>query len=158
MQEKSCCTFLPYHYMTARLNEIQFVPFIDARLQAGFPSPANDYLEEAINLHAEIVKHPLSTFIFTSTGDSMTGAFIPPNACLVIDRSIIPKNGDIVLAVLQGEFTVKYYERTEFKCWLAPANNKYKRMEITEEMEMSVWGVVIRILIDPKDVRYVRPS
>ena len=101
-----------------------FIPFIDLRVQAGFPSPANDYLEESINLNEEFIKHPLSTFIFTSTGDSMIDAFIPQKACLLIDRSIVPKSGDIVLAVIQGEFTVKFYERTEFKCRLVPANKK----------------------------------
>jgi DNA polymerase V len=133
------------------------IPFIDARVAAGFPSPANDYLENAIDLNEEFIQHPLSTFIFTCSGDSMIGAFIPPKACLLIDRSVVAKSGDIVLAVVNGEFTVKYYERTAFKCRLVPANPAYKTIDITEEMEMQVWGVVIKIIIDPKDTRYVRP-
>ena len=135
----------------------KLIPFFDARVPASFPSPANDYLEETINLNEEFIKHPLSTFIFTSEGDSMIKAFIPPKACLLVDRSVTPKNGDIVLAVVNGEFTVKYFESTEFRCRLIPANEKYKPMEITEEMQMLVWGVVIKIIIDPKDVKYVCP-
>jgi DNA polymerase V len=133
------------------------IPFIDSRIPAGFPSPANDYLEETIDLNEEFINHPLSTFIFTSEGDSMIKAFIPPKACLLIDRSIIPKTGDIVLAVVNGEFTVKYFEKSAFKCRLLPANEKYKPIEITEEMQMQVWGVVIKIFIDPKDIKHVRP-
>jgi DNA polymerase V len=123
---------------------------------AGFPSPANDYLEERISLDKEIIKHPLSTFLIQSEGDSMINAFIPPKARLLVDRSITPKNGDVVLAVLNGEFTIKYLRKNNFKCWLVPANSKYREIEITEEMNMQVWGVIIQILIDPNDTRCLR--
>lgn len=134
-----------------------YIPFVDARISTGFPSPANDYLEKSIDLNVEFIMHPLSTFIFTTEGDSMKDAFIPSKACLLIDRSLIPKTGDIVLAVLDGEFTVKYYERSETHCRLVPANKKYNAVEITQEMEMQVWGVVIKIITDPKDLKYVCP-
>jgi DNA polymerase V len=143
--------------MTVQLPLKAKIPFIDAAVPAGFPSPATDYLETAINIHEEFVPHPLSTFLFTSSGDSMLDAFIPPKAFLLVDRSLVPKTGDIVLAVLQGEFTIKFYERTEKRCRLLPANKNYKPIDITEEMEMQVWGVVTKIIIDPKEVRYVRP-
>lgn len=129
------------------------LPIYRCKVKAGFPSPANDYLEERIDLNKEIIKHPLSTFIIECEGDSMINAFIPPKSRLVIDRSITPKNGDIVLAILNGDFTVKYLKKNQFKCWLIPANSKYKEIEITPEMEMQVWGVVIQILINPTDTR-----
>ncbi len=129
------------------------LPLFKCKVKAGFPSPANDYLEERIDLNQEIIKHPLSTFIIDCEGDSMINAFIPPKARLVIDRSLIPENGDIVLAVVNGEFTVKYLKKNQLKCWLIPANSKYKDIEITPEMEMQVWGVVIQILIHPNDTR-----
>lgn len=129
------------------------LPFFSTKVKAGFPSPANDYLEERIDLNKVIIKHPLSTFIVECEGDSMVNAFIPPKAKLVVDRSVKPKNGDIVLAIINGEFTVKYLKQNEFKCWLMPANKKYPEIQITPEMEMQVWGVVIHILIDPKDTR-----
>lgn len=141
--------------MTLLPQQRILIPFIDSRVPAGFPSPANDSLEEGVDLNEEFIKHPSSTFIFTTTGDSMINAFIPPKSCLLIDRSITPKNGDIVLAVVTGEFTIKYFEKTELRCRLVPANEKYKPIEITEEMQMQVWGVVTRIFIDPKDVKYV---
>lgn len=133
----------------------RLIPFYDIRVPAGFPSPANDYLEKAIDLNDAFIKHPLSTFVFTTEGDSMTGAFIPTKSCLLIDRSVTPKNGDIVLAVVSGEFTVKFFEKTEFRCRLLPANDKYSPIDITEEMQMQVWGVVIKIIIDPKDTKNV---
>ena len=129
------------------------IPYIDFKIPAGFPSPANDYVEERIDLNKEFIKHPLSTFIIDSSGDSMINAFIPPKAKLIIDRSLTPKNGDIVLAVVNGEFTIKYYKKNEFKCWLVPANSKYKETEINGDMEMQIWGVVTLILSNPNDIK-----
>lgn len=134
------------------MNEL-LIPAISASVKAGFPSPAADYSEERIDLNKELVAHPLSTFVIESEGDSMIDAFISPRARLVVDRAVTAKNGDIVLAVLNGEFTVKYLKKNEFKCWLIPANKKYPEIEIKGEMEFQVWGVVTRIIIDPKDTR-----
>lgn len=127
--------------------------YYNIQVPAGFPSPALDYLEERIDLNKEFIKHPLSTFIIECEGTSMINAFIPPKARLVIDKSITPKNGDIVLAVVNGEFTVKYLKKNDYKCWLVPANKKYRELEVTPEMNMQVWGVVTAILINPNDVK-----
>ena len=135
------------------LKQEDGIMYYRANVPAGFPSPALDYLEERIDLNKELIKHPLSTFIVDCEGTSMINAFIPPKARLVVDKSITPKNGDIVLAVLNGEFTVKYLKKNEHKCWLVPANKKYKEIEITAEMNMQVWGVVVAILINPNDVK-----
>jgi DNA polymerase V len=110
----------------------------DSKVQAGFPSPAMDYMQERIDLNKEFVPHPLSTFIIESTGYSMINAFIPPKARLIVDRSITPRNGDIVLAVINGEFTVKFLKKNNHKCWLVPANSKFQEIEITPEMDMQV--------------------
>lgn len=129
------------------------LPYYQISVKTGFPSPANDYTEERIDLNKEFIKHPLSTFIVSCEGDSMKDAFIPPKAKLIIDRSITPKNGDIVLVVINGEFTVKYLKKNDYKCWLIPANRKYREIEITPEMDMQVWGVVIFVIINPTDTR-----
>ncbi|HZG23858.1 MAG TPA: translesion error-prone DNA polymerase V autoproteolytic subunit [Chitinophagaceae bacterium] len=120
-------------------------------VKAGFPSPAADYMEERIDLNAEYIKHPLSTFLVDCEGDSMINAFIPPKAKLIVDRSLTARNGDVVLAVVNGELTVKYLRKTDFKCWLVAANVKYNDIEITEEMNMQIWGVVTTILISTKE-------
>jgi DNA polymerase V len=127
--------------------------YYSGSVKAGFPSPAMDYLEERIDLNKEFIKHPLSTFIIECSGDSMINAFIPPKAKLIIDRSINPKNGDIVLATINGEFTVKFLKKNDFKCWLVPANTKYKEIEVTDEMNMQIWGVVTNVISDSKDLR-----
>ena len=120
---------------------------------AGFPSPALDYLEERIDLNAVLIKRPLSTFLVETSGDSMINAFIPPKARLIVDRSITPGNGDIVLAVINGEFTVKFLKKNDHNCYLIPANSKYPEIKVTPEMNMQVWGVVTTIITDASDVR-----
>jgi len=127
--------------------------YYEAAVKAGFPSPAMDYLEERIDLTKEFIKHPLSTFLVDCSGDSMINAFIPPKAKLIVDRSLHPRNGDIVLAVLNGEFTVKFFKKNEHRCWLIPANSKYREIEITPEMNMQIWGVITYIISDAKDLR-----
>jgi len=127
--------------------------YYPSAVKAGFPSPAMDYLEERINLNDVLIQHPLSTFIIECSGDSMISAFIPPKAILVVDKSVKPSNGDIVVAVMNGDFTVKFLKKNDLRCWLVPGNSKYKEIEITPEMNMQVWGVVVKIIIDPKDVR-----
>ncbi len=119
----------------------------------GFPSPALDYLEDRIDLNKLLVQHPQATFFVRSEGLSMVNAFIPPKAHLVVDRALSPKNGDIVLAVVNGEFTVKFLIKNDSKCWLRSANPKYPDLEITPEMEMTIWGVVTFIITDPKDLK-----
>ena len=129
----------------------------DFKVPAGFPSPALDYMQERIDLNKEFVQHPLSTFIIESTGYSMINAFIPPKARLIVDRSLTPKNGDIVLAVLNGEFTIKFLRKNNYKCWLVPANSKFKEIEITAEIDMQIWGVVTHIITNINDVRSCMP-
>ena len=111
-----------------------------------------DYLEERIDLNKVLIEHPLSTFIIACTGDSMISAFISPKAKLVADKSITPNNGNIVLTVMNGDFTVKFLKRNDFKCWLIPGNSKYKEIQIKPEMNMQIWGVFTKIIIDLKDV------
>ncbi|RNI39869.1 peptidase [Hanamia caeni] len=138
---------------TNNLSKEQGIISYDFQVPAGFPSPAMDYMQERIDLNKEFIPHPLSTFIIESSGYSMINAFIPPRARLIVDRSITPKNGDIVLAVLNGEFTVKFLKKNQYKCWLVPANSKFKEIEITGEMDMQIWGVVTNIITTVKDVK-----
>lgn len=134
-------------------NEGVTLLLFDQSVPAGFPSPAMDYIEERIDLNKELIKDPLCTFLISCEGTSMVNAFIPPKAKLLIDRSVTAQNGHIVLAVLNGEFTVKFLKRSGPKVWLCPANAKFTEIEITEEMDMQIWGVVTMIITDTKDVK-----
>lgn len=133
------------------------LPSFFVKVPAGFPSPATDHLEERIDLTKELIKHPLATFLVQSEGDSMINAFIPPKAKLIVDRSLTPQNGDIVLAIVNGDFTVKYLKKNDNKCWLVPANSKYREIEVTPEMNMQVVGVVIHVLSDTRNLRKCMP-
>lgn len=121
----------------------------DSAIPAGFPSPAADYMMEEIDLGKELMPRPLSTFIIKVTGDSMIDAHILPESKLVVDRSIKPRNNSIVVATINGEFTVKRFIKNSSGIRLMPANPRYQPIPITEGMEFAVWGVVTQILIDP---------
>ena len=133
----------------------EFIPLIETPVPAGFPSPAMDYMEERIDLTAQLAPHPLSTFYVISEGDSMIDAHIPPKSILVVDKSLTAKSGEIVVVYINGGFTVKYIVFEGAKCLLVPANKKkkYPIVEVTEEMEMIVWGVVTNIVIPSKNIR-----
>jgi DNA polymerase V len=112
-----------------------------------FPSPAADYKEEVIDLSKELVQHPTATFYFRVKGDSMNGANIPDGALLVVDRSLRPVSGHIVVGVLDGEFTVRRIVRTPRAFVLHPENPAYKPLVLTSEMTWQVWGVVTASIV-----------
>lgn len=117
-------------------------------VSAGFPSPAADYMEEEINFNTYLMPRPNATFVMRVQGDSMIDANIPNNSLIVVDRSIKPSNNMIVVAVLDGEITVKRFIKNSSGVRLMPANDKYKPIPITEEMDFRVWGTVTKIIID----------
>lgn len=119
---------------------------------AGFPSPAADYTEEEINFNTLLMPHPNATFVMKVQGDSMVEANIPHDSLIVVDRSIKPSNNKIVVAVVNGEITVKRFIKNSSGVRLMPANAKYKPIPITEEMDFQVWGTVTRIIIDALNV------
>ncbi|TDX02082.1 LexA family protein [Dinghuibacter silviterrae] len=133
---------------------VLLLPVFPGTIPTGFPSPAEDYMEERINLN-DLVSHPDSTFVVRSQGYSMINAFIPPNAMLLVDKSITPKNNDIVVASVNGDFTIKYLKVNDHKQKLVPANSKYKEIEIVEGMDFRIWGVVTHVISDPKNLKDV---
>jgi DNA polymerase V len=119
-------------------------PLYSSKVRAGFPSPADDHLEKRLDLTEYLIKQPDATFFITITGDSMRDAGILSGDKAIVDRSKKAKVGDIVLAVLDGEFTVKTLGKTkQGTAKLIPANPDYPIVEIKEEMQFEVWGVVV---------------
>jgi DNA polymerase V len=118
------------------------LPLYSSRIAAGFPSPADDHLDDTLDLNEHLVQHPAATFFVRVQGDSMTGAGIYPGDLLVIDRSLTPKSGAIVVAVVNGELTVKRLQIEGRHIWLMPENPAYPPLEIGEGMELVIWGVV----------------
>ncbi len=130
------------------------ISYFDANVQAGFPSPAMDYLEERIDLTKLYVHNPAATFIVKCSGVSMLHA-IPEEAELLVDRSVTPESGDIVVAALEGDFTVKFLRMEGGKGWLVPANQKYPVFPVNEDV--IIWGKVIRIFVNPQTVLSCMP-
>jgi len=113
----------------------------DSMISAGFPSPAEDTYE-AFDLVSHIVRHPAATFFMRVAGDSMIDAGIFDGDLIVVDRSIEAKSGDIIVAILNGEFSIKRLHRNGAKIELIPENPKYRKIILNESMELEVWGVV----------------
>jgi DNA polymerase V len=111
-------------------------------ISAGFPSPADDFKETRISLDRELVKNKEATFYARVSGDSMIGAGLDDGDLLVIDRSKNPENGKIAICLVDGEFTVKRIKKEKKKLYLMPENKKYKPIELKEENELIIWGVV----------------
>ncbi len=116
-------------------------PFL-GEIQCGFPSPAADYLEDHLSLNDHLVKKPAATFFMRAKGDSMTGAGVFPGDLLIVDRSITAKSGHIVVASINGEFTLKRLMSIRGQNFLYPENNNYKPIPISSEMDFQVFGVV----------------
>ena len=115
-------------------------------VKAGFPSPAGDYLHESLDFNRDLIKHPEATFYGRVDGDSMTEAGICDGDIAVIDRSLEPQNGNVVVAYIDNEFTIKYLDLTHKKdgyIELRPANKKYKPIRIDESDNFEVWGVAV---------------
>jgi DNA polymerase V len=119
-------------------------PLILCRISAGFPSPAEDYVEGRIDLNRDLIKHPLSTFYIRVSGDSMIGAGIMPGALLVVDRAVESNDGHIVVARINDELCVKRLSICDDgRVWLLPENDQYRPIEIKEGMDFEVWGRVL---------------
>jgi len=122
------------------------LPFFLTSVPAGFPSPADDYLDKTLDLNELLIAHPAATFFVRVDGDSMQGAGIASGDVLVVDRSLEAVNGKIVLAVLNGEFTVKRIRLEEGRTILMAENSHYPSIEINEATDFQVWGVVTYII------------
>ena len=117
-------------------------PLMETPVSCGFPSPAEQYIESPLDLNELLVKRPAATFFVRASGDSMLGAGIRSGDILVVDRSIAPADGSIVIAAVDNEFTVKYLRRDESGYRLEPANRKYKTIFFPEGSELRIFGVV----------------
>ena len=125
----------------ARRTELS-LPLFAARVQAGFPSPADDHLERSIDLNEELIQHPAATFFVRVKGESMHDAGIQSGDILVVDRSLSPTDRKIVVAMIDGEFTVKRFRNQEGRIFLEAANDQFRKIEVSGDQELVVWGVV----------------
>lgn len=125
------------------------LPYAEMGVQAGFPSPAQDYIDRSLDFNRELIAHPSATFYAKVVGDSMIEAGIAEGDIVVIDRAVDPEQDDIVVAFINGEFTIKYIDFSEFKkkrIWLRPGNRKYPSIKVTDAEDFRVWGVVVKVI------------
>lgn len=118
------------------------LPLVGSTISAGFPSPAADFIDTAIDLNKHLIKNASATFYGKAKGDSLKDLGIHDGDLLVIDRSIKPKNRKIAVCYVDGEFTMKLIQIEKDCIWLIPANEKYKPIKVTKENEFLIWGIV----------------
>ena len=123
------------------------LPLYSSKVQAGFPSPADDHIEMRLDLNEYLVQHPAATFLVRATGDSMEGAGIYEGDILVVDRSLEPRHDRIVIASIEGgDLTVKRLYKREGKVLLMPENPAYEPIDITHVQDSLMWGVVVSVV------------
>lgn len=129
-----------------RAQERYSLPLFLAAVSAGFPSPAEDYLDRGLDLNEYLIKHPAATFFVRVSGESMTGAGIHDGDILVVDRSLEPADKKIVIACVGGELTVKRIRTAKGRLYLMPENDSFAPIEIPHDAELQVWGVVTSVI------------
>lgn len=118
------------------------LPLVDGGVAAGFPSPAQDYIDLKIDLNKELVQHPSSTFYAKVKGSSMIDAGVSNGDILVIDKSLEPRDGDMAVCFIDGEFTLKFIRIEPDAVYLVPANPEFQPIKVTEENNFCIWGIV----------------
>ncbi len=133
-------------FYKADLSTAIELPYVDEGIAAGFPSPAQDYMDLSLDLNQALIKHPSATFYGRVKGDSMRDAGIEDGDILVIDRSIDYQDGMTAVCFIDGEFTVKKLKIEKDKILLIPANEKYAPIEVNPENEFMIWGIVTFVI------------
>ena len=127
-------------------HHLRELPLYLSTVRAGFPSPADDYIECKLDLNNHLIKHPAATFFVKAAGDSMKNAGIQSGDMLIVDRSLEATHGKIVIAAIDGELTVKRLSRQGGQVKLLPENPAYEPIDITDEHELVIWGVVTYVV------------
>ena len=135
-------------YALSQTDEILII-HVDGAICAGFPSPADDYLETQIDLKAELIRNPDATFIVRVQGDSMSNDGIADGDVLIVDRSVKPRNRAVAVCYLNNSFTVKRLEKKGDKIRLLSANPAFSPIEIQETDELVIWGIVTYVIKKP---------
>jgi DNA polymerase V len=122
------------------------LPYISSGIRAGFPSPAMDFVDLSIDLNHHLIRHPSSTFCARVKGDSMRDAGISDGDLLIIDKSLNPQNNNIAVCYVDGEFTLKRLLVDKNTCWLMPENDQYPPIQINEDNDFFVWGILTYVI------------
>ncbi len=132
------------------------LPYANDGIQAGFPSPAQEFINESIDLNKELIEHPAATFYGRVVGDSMVQEGIEEGDILIIDRSLEPMNKDLAVCCVDGDFTLKRIRIESDKAWLMPSNEVYDPILVTSDNHFQIWGVVTYIIKSYRRPRFCR--
>jgi len=121
-------------------------PLFGTHVSAGFPSPADDFLERKLDLNEYLISHPAATFFVRAAGDSMVGAGIYSGDILIVDRSLQPAEKKIVIAIINGEFTVKRLQKQKGQLFLVSESDAYQPIPVEDGVELEIWGVVTAVI------------
>ncbi|MFD2825758.1 LexA family protein [Leeuwenhoekiella polynyae] len=124
-----------------------FIPFVSG-LSCGFPSPADDHLDDGIDLNTAYIRNKDATFFGRVKGDSMLGAGLADGDLLIIDKSLEPRDGKIAVCFIDGEFTVKRIKIEKDTIWLVAENRNYQPIKVTKDNDFLIWGVVTNVIKD----------
>jgi DNA polymerase V len=138
-----CLTAMIVRYQP---DSIFSIPLYDTRVSAGFPSPAEDYLDKTLDLNDLVIQHPAATFFVKVEGNSMIDAGIHSGDVLVIDRALDPADNRVVVAIVDGGFTVKRIRKCEERLFLIPENPDHDPIEIDPESDFQIWGIVTYVI------------
>ena len=123
-------------------ERMYLIPILSDSVSAGFPSPADDYTEDNIDLNEYLIKHPFSTFFLRVKGDSMINSGIQNQDLIIVDKSLIAKPGNIVIAMIDGDFTIKRLEKKNNEFYLKSENHNYPDFDFKNHNDIQIWGVV----------------
>jgi DNA polymerase V len=127
-------------------SNVYRLPLFMNPVAAGFPVQTEDYVEDRIDLNEHLIKHPSATFLVRVAGESMLDVGIHPNDILIVDRAVEAKNGKIVIAVVDGELTVKRLKQHKGAIFLMPENESFEPLKVSPEMDFRIWGVVTQVI------------
>ncbi|MDD4921616.1 MAG: translesion error-prone DNA polymerase V autoproteolytic subunit [Bacteroidales bacterium] len=136
---------------TVDTTTVQALPLAESGISAGFPSPAQDYIDLSLDLNKELISNPSSTFFGRVRGTSMKDAGILDGDILVIDKSLEPQDGDTAVCFIDGEFTLKHIRMEKEAIYLIPANPDFKTIRVTESNNFCIWGIVTYSIKDHKN-------
>lgn len=142
MTKKSQYDTIKLEFFVPEISEEIRLPLVDAFISAGFPSPADDYLEAKLDLNQLLIQNPSSTFFARVRGNSMVDVGINDGDILIIDKSLEPKRNSVLVCFIDGEFTVKKVMKTNGDFYLMPQNKEFEPIKVNKDSDFRLWGVV----------------
>ena len=135
------------HLIESQVGERYKIPLYQSKVQAGFPSPADDYIEDSLDLNQFLIKHPSATYLLRAIGDAMGASGINEGNILIVDRSINPRHGKIVISVIEGDLTVRRLYKKKGQLKLEADNPSYPDIIISDKEDLVIWGVVTNCIV-----------